>query len=389
MSDSALEQLRERLPEALRSRLSAAGPADAWLEALGDELASTWLRANELEKVVALLVEAGSGSALVLCRMEELAPGKPGRKLVRRAIHRLKSRGVDVQPAERGPARSVLRPLDEEHDQGIATAPDSLGRRSLFLIVPVPGAARMYEIGLSDVDGLAHLEVFQGKRRDARSFSRRLREGEGARTVSVSAPALRALVRRAADVAVRVDPKLVAEVVRHAGEKTPGEELRSELAAEAREQSDRTADEVLRKCLETRELPPWPPVGEPTEALLAQLEAIEHSPLVLSDLQKRERRWELIREASERVFGRAYRNHVAARLEESAVFLLEGGSRAAAAAAIQVAARVRDVEDPLQVPFLELMLTLFLDAARERPDRRDPTRLIVPGGARALDPGGR
>ena len=101
MSDSALDRLRDRLPEALRARLASEGPVDAWFETLGDDLPAVWiaLEAGELEEVVGLLVEAGAESALVLRRLEELLPTKSARKLARRGIHRLKSRGVAIEPA--------------------------------------------------------------------------------------------------------------------------------------------------------------------------------------------------------------------------------------------------------------------------------------------------
>ena len=381
MSDSAMRRLRELLPEALRSRLPDEGPVDAWFETLGDDLPRAWilLEPSELEDVVRLLLEVGPESALLLCRMEELSPTKAVRKLARRAIHRLKSRGVAVEPFERSPRQSVLQPLAQEQEQGIVTPPDPLGQRRAFLIVPVRGAARIFEIGLSDVDGVVFLEAFEGRRRDARTFERNLREQEGFRAVVVEASALRALVAGAAGhQQAQVDRNLVAELLRGSDGSTPGERLRAELEPEARELPDRAADQLVRSSVEAGELPPWPPVGEPAEALVAQIEAIEHSPLVLTELQRRERRWELFREYADRVLDRPYRERVAARLEESAVFLLDAGNREAAVAAVQIARRVRAAADPLEVPFLELMLTLFLNAAQQRGDRADPSRLIVP-----------
>jgi hypothetical protein len=381
MSDSAVQRLRELLPEPLRSRLPDVGTVDAWFETLGDDLPRAWvqLEPSEFEDVVRLLLEVGSESALPLRRAEELAPTKAARKLARRAIHRLKSRGVAVEPSEHPPKPSVLRPLAQEQEQGIVTPPDPLGQRRAFLIVPVRGAARMYEIGLSDVDGVVYLESFEGKRRDARAFERNLREQEGVRAVVVDASALRALVARAAGhQQAQVDRHLLAELLRGSDGSTPGEGLRAELEPRARELSDRAADQLVRGCIEAGELPPWPPVGDQAEALAAQIEAIEHSPLVLTDVQKRERRWELFREYADRVLDRPYRERVAERLEESAVFLLDEGNREAAVAAVQVGRRVREAANPLEVPFMELMLTLFLNAAQQRRDKADPTRLIVP-----------
>ena len=354
---------------------------DAWFEALGDALPRAWIQLApaELEQIVWLLVDVGPESAHLLRRLDELAPTKAARKLARTAIHRLKSRGVQVEPTPRGVARSVLRPVSESRGWGLATPPDPLGRRSLFLIVPIPSGARMYEIGLSDVDGIAHLDAFQAKRRAARAFARRLREREGVVTVEVEAGELRTLVARSKDSAqTHIDPKLLAEVVRDAGEETPGERLRRELATAVRELDDPAADELLGTAVRAGELSAWLPLGETVDGLAAQIEAIEHSPLVLTELQQLERRGELIRAARDRVLDPGYRGRVAVRLEESAVFLRAADKLEAAIAALQVAGRVRDAEDPLGVPFLELMLTIALDATAKRLGRHDHTRLIVP-----------
>ena len=354
---------------------------DAWFEQLGDDLprACVQLASGELEQVVGLLVEAGPESAHLLRRLDELAPTKAARKLARAAIHRLKSRGIAVEPTPRGVARTVLRPVSESRGWGLATPPDALGRRSLFLVLPAPGGVRMFEIGLSDVEGIAHLDVFPAKRRDARAFARRLRERQGVVTVEVETRELRALVARSKDSAqAHIDPKLLAEVVRDAADETPGERLRRELAPAMGGLDDTAADELLGAAVQATELPVWPPAGEPVDGLAAQIEAIEHSPLVLTRQQQRERRAELIRESGDRVLDPSYRERVAARLEESAVFLCDAGKLEAATAALQVAGRVRGAEDPLGIPFLELMLAIALDATEKRVDKRDPTRLIVP-----------
>ena len=369
------------MPTGLRDELAREGHVDAWFEALGDALPRAWvqLASGELEQIVGLLVEAGPESAHLLRRLDELAPTKAARKLARTAIHRLKSRGVHVEPTPRGVTRSVLRPVSESRGWGLATPPDALGRRSLFLILPIPGGARMYEIGLSDVDGITHLDAFQAKRRDARAFARQLSEREGVVTVEVEAGELRALVARSRDSAQsHIDPKLLVEVVSNAGGETPGERLRRELAPGVRELDDRAADELLGAAIKEAELSAWPPLGEAVDGLAAQIEAIEHSPLVLTELQQRERRAELIRAARDRVLDASYRERVAVRLEESAVFLRESGNLEAATAALQVAGRVRDAEDSLRVPFLELMLGIALNATAKRVGRLDPTRLIVP-----------
>jgi len=299
-----LELLRERLPESLRMRLPSDDGLGSWLEALGPDLADVLreLSPSAMEASLGELVQLGGEALPVLLRLEEHAPDKQQRKLVRRCLHRLRSHGVDVGAPWRGERRSVLAPLGEAAEQGALTPPDPLGRRAIFLLVPVQRGTRIYELLLSDVEGVLHLERVETRRRDARSFLRRLREEHQARLLRVEGPSLRALVLQTLEsvsgsTAPDVDPKLLAQLLAGKRTETPGEQVRAKLLDAARCLAQGQAEAILRGRVERGVLPAWPLTGEAVQETVRQLAQLERSQLVLSGVQKRERVQEVLSRA--------------------------------------------------------------------------------------------
>ncbi len=380
-----LESLRERLTDSLRARLPADDALLSWWEALGPELADTLceLPASELEEALRELVQAGRDALPALRRLEELVPQKQARKMVRRSLHRLKSRGIDVGDSSRGERRSVLAPLEEQLEQGAVTPPDPLGRRALFLFLPVRGGTRIYEILLSDIEGVLHLERVEARRPDARSFLRRLQEERKGRILRVEGAAVRALVRRAQEsrsgsAAPAIDPKLLAELLAGESTETPGEQVRSKLMDAAQRLTQNQADTVLRQRVERRELPAWLLAGEDVQEAARELGELERSQLVLSAVQKRERAHKVLSRAAERILDEATCRRLAQRLDETAAFLLEGGDEEGAAAAVRMSDIIRTARAPLEVGYLRMLLELSCGLARQKQQEEDRGKLILP-----------
>jgi hypothetical protein len=380
-----LEALRERLPESLRSRLPAGGSLLAWLSSLGPELADALIELgpSEMELVLDELVPAGLDAIPVLRRLEERTPDKQVRKSVRRSLHRLKSRGVDVGFAVRKERRNVLRPVEEVAEQGALTPVDARGHRAAFLLTPVRGGTRIYKVLLSDIEGILHLERGEGRRRDGRSFVRRLREEAQARIVLVEGGAVRSLVRRAQQgrsgpLPAEVDPKGVAELVDGETAPTPGEQARAKLAHTARALTESQTESILRQRVERGDLPAWFLEGEAVQETAQQLAEQERSQLVLSAVQKRERSHELLSRAAERILDEATRERLACRLEEMAVFLLDSADEEGAAAGVRMAEIIRAARAPLEVAYLRMLVELSCNVARQQQQEEDKGKLIVP-----------
>jgi hypothetical protein len=334
-----VERLRQQLPEGLRARLPAQDDLTAWVEALGPELAEgvAGLPDDALETAVTELVSLGEEGAAVLERAAEAATRKASRKRIRAGLHRLRSRGVDVRPTPKRGAGSVLRPLAAESEEAFVTPIDISGHQSVLIVRPVRGGTRLYQLLVSDTEGIVRAERLEGRRRDVRRFLQELRGGRETAAVPVAAAAARALLQRAerarGDAPSRADREVVAEALL--------------------------------------------PDVEPLREVARELDQIERSPIVLSALQKQERQQAAMADGARRLFDAEGRERLARRLEETAHQLLVGGDEEGATAAIKTADRVRDADEPLQVGFVRRLLELALDLVRKQVKEEERGKLIV------------
>lgn len=381
---SGLGALRSRLPSPLRERLPAEDSLAAWLEALDEELAEvlTLLPVAALAAAVDELVALGAAAGPVLERAAALESDKRARKVVRRGIHLLRSRGVPLATPPSSGGRSVLRPLEGKTRRAFASAIDASGQRAIFLIEPAPGRTRVLQVLVSDMDGVVQVEALEGRRRDVRRLVREFLRGRLS-AAELAPEAARTLLRRAEaarphDAPPRaVDPVLLREVTSGADVATPGESVRERLGG--RPMSGAEAEALLRVRVEAGRLAVWRLPSRSLSGVAGSLEEIERSPLVLSGLQKRERREEVLAKAAEAALAPPVRERLAVRLEESAALFEGAGDEDGARAALAIARQIREQEAPLRAPYLRSLLELSLEFARREDAQEGAGRLILPG----------
>ena len=374
-------EVRARLAPALAARAPAGDDARAWVAALGPDLAGALvaLPAAELERALDALVLAGPAAGGVLERADELAPDRERRKLVRRAIHRLRSQGVPIEPhaATRAP---VLRPLPEGRTRAVASALDPAGVRIVWLFAERTGGADIFEVLASDEHGIVRVERLGGRRRDAERFLADLLGSAKLESAEVEPDSARAWLRaceraRTGPPPSGVDPALVRDVLRGPDAPTPGERVRASTPPAA---SLAEAEAWVRARLDGGALAPWLLGGPAIDAAVARLDDVAASPLVLPGMAERDRREQPLAAAAEQVLGPEQRLRLAGRLDETAAVLSARGDRAGAAACLRVADAVREARDPLRVGFLHRLLELSIDGARHRRAGPQASPLIVP-----------
>ncbi len=237
------------------------------------------------------LLEAWSGfpeAAAVLAAVPENEVPKAGRKLLRRALHRLRAQGVAVSPApSAAPAPAPVRRLAPTADRWQAahlSAPDFRGTRMGYLVDDHPaGGARLFEIRFDPARGILDFKLYNAGRSKVRGFLKSLTAGTNQRLFEVDHAALCALVRRAslAQPADRALPTFFVEwrsrLFSEAAEQapTPGELARQALGSAA----DRAASrERVLADLAAGRLGPWPPptgwVGEQMERAQKSVEGL-------------------------------------------------------------------------------------------------------------------
>jgi hypothetical protein len=380
-----MTEVRQRLcgllPEPIGSRAPEGREFAPWIASAPGELvdALLGLEPRVLEETARLLARLGTDAVEVLIRAESQAATKGARKALRRAIHHLRSQGVEVQ-LTRAERRSPI--LAESADAGEAfVGPfDAHGHRVVLLLAPARVGIRFYQVLISDEQGVVDAEVREGGRAAARSAVKELRTRSQGALVSAPPAAARELLRRAillGTVEENDQTRAVATEVETAPTdgKTPGELARGRLGVAPLGEAVAAAE--LRRRLEKGEVVPWLLRGEGLQALARELDSVEQSPLVLAEVQRRRRQAELIERAGERLFDDAARERLAARLEETA-YVLEGkGDEEGARSAAQVAQHVRTEPNPLEVPLLRTLLELSLGPARRGVQEEQKGKLIV------------
>jgi hypothetical protein len=119
----------------------------------------------------------GQIAGRLLHRMFEVTQDKKVRKIIKRSLYRLRSKGIAVEEILSDKEKSVLRPLQAERKEGFASGIDSLGQRLLWLILPHPGRGLTVMHGIvSDQDGIVDFSRDEMTRKGFRSFFEEVQE---------------------------------------------------------------------------------------------------------------------------------------------------------------------------------------------------------------------
>jgi hypothetical protein len=383
----ALERAATALPDVADAIRPANGDPRrllASLDAPGAARILEWLLRHEAEAggelALAFADDPEGAAALQALRTSGLS--KVARKELGRALHRLRSRGVETPAAPASGARvATLAPVHDELGGAFLSALDPSGARLVVLLEANPGGgARLFELVVDEARGVLECQVYTSGRRDARRFVKALADRKHLAVVEAPAGAVRALLARLAD---RRDPerpvaRSFAEWRSHltagaADARPPGELAREALAAgEATGALDVVA-ELVRKG----ELGPWPPARPVLERIAARLREAVEGRVIVSGATRRER----IRAALDACVAEAFAGdaavEAAARLRESA-YVSWKTDREETARALLAAARAFEERAPAENPVARALLETTLGPFLQSLEAEEPASLITP-----------
>jgi hypothetical protein len=337
----------------------------------GGRLANAWTEEPDLDPIPLLEVDEG--------RLSKVA-----KKALRRAQHRLRSRGVAV--AQKGAERVVatVGRVEDELSVGVLTPVDPRGARIAYLVEADPsGGARIFEVMLDEERGVVEFEVYSAGRSKVRRFLRELVQRDRRPAVEASPDAVRALIARVAGYqrSNRPAPRGFSEwrsrvATAPEGTPTPGETVREALGEIDPGHVER-ATELVRQ----RELGPWPPENPALQTAAEKIVEIEKSELVVSASARREQADRIIDETCAEIFVEPFAPRCAERFEEMAYVYWKWGrdddARACLAAADAFRSRA-PADQPLARVMLEVLLAPVRDRLEEAADGEEDS-LIVKG----------
>ena len=327
----ALERAASALPHQADAIRPANGDPTQLIELLEPAAASQVLRwllveepADGAELIEEWLDVPERGAAAVL-GVEDTDLPKAARKALRRAHHQLRSRGVALPEAPPAATVAKLPSIEEFPDEAILSPLDPRGGRAAYLVTSPPqGGVRMFEVLFDDARGIIECRVYNTGRSKVRKFLKEFERQGALAALHVAPEAARALIERAAAAhpSDRPFPRAFQEwrsqVGRAApGTQTPGEAVRAELGASV----DATQQGRAAELLKQGDFGPWPPEPEALTSLADVLDAIATSDSVVEPAARHEQMREAIAAAVTDIFGEAYANATATRLEETAYVL--------------------------------------------------------------------
>ena len=388
------------LPETLEAAASAlSGDADAIRLANGDpvrllssldpEAAARvlgWLLAHSPDDGAELAdawLDEAAGAGILLSLDADSLP-REGRKVLRRARHRLRSRGVEVQEAAPEPRVSSLPPVEDELAGGYVSPIDPSGTRIAYLLEPNPsGGARLFEVVIDDRLGVVDCQVYSSGRSKVRRFLRQVTGREHFAAAEAPPDSVRALIARAVAVqaADRTPPQGFSEWrVRLTevpeGTPTPGELVRQALG-------DDPADSELQRAVELVKqgrVGPWPPSQDALASLAERLENTISSPLIVSGATRREQ----IDAVFAKFFEETHTDEDAARgahrFRESAYVFWKRGDEEAARSCLAAALAFESSpigENPVARAMLEIPLASVLEKFDPENEEPEESSLLV------------
>jgi hypothetical protein len=324
----------------------------------GGQLANAWAEVPDLDPQPLLQVDLDS------------LP-KAARKALRRAHHRLRSRGVAVAEAVTPKVVATIASVEDELSVAALTPVDPRGARIAYLVEANPtGGARIFEVMFDEQRGIVGFEVYGAARGKVRRFLRELTQRSNHPAVDAPPEAVRALIARVSGYQRpnRPAPRGFAEwrtrlTATREGTATPGRLARAALGPGEPDRLARVA-ELVRE----RELGPWPPDAPALQAAAEKIVEIEKSELVVSESARREQVDQVLGEALGEVFVEPFTSHCAERFEEMAYVYWktdrEDDARACIAAADAFGTGT-PAEQPLARTLIEVLLAPVLSRLEE------------------------
>jgi hypothetical protein len=385
---AALEHAAATLPQLADAIRPANGDPARILEALDPEAGAVllqWLLSHEPEagsELVTAFAEDEAGLAPLLALPEAELP-KPARKVLRRALHRLRSRGEKIPEAPATPTVATLRPVVDEFAASYVSALDPSGARLVLVLEPNPsGGARLFELVVDERRGVLDCHVYATGRRDARRFVRELAGRKRFSVVEAPEDSVRSLLAR---IASRPDleqplPRSFEEWRSHlatppAGASPPGELVRRELPEGPLERE--LLDQAVALVQEGR-VGPWPPGREALESCAERVKGAAEGRVIVTGSARRERITAVIGDCADDVFAGPAAAAMADRFREMGYVFWKDSSESEARACL-AAARAFEEQPARENPVARAILEGLLSPLLEQLESEEDTSLLATG----------
>jgi hypothetical protein len=300
----------------------------------------------------------------LLHRMFEVTQDKKVRKIIKRSLYRLKSKGIAVEEILSNKERPILRPLKGDPKEGFASGIDFLGHRLLWLVIPHPGRGLTVMHGIvSDREGFVDFSQDEMTRKGFRSFFEEVQEKNPFPIVEMEPSYVAFLFTQAHQLSLE-KKGISPQDYLHAKSET--ESIKKDYAKPliySTLQADEIAgdDRMLGKggdLLKADVFYSWRIEEEQIRSYADEVWEAEESKIVLNPAQKEIRFQGIYQKALTELFSGERKFLYQRRLEEMAYVLLKLGREEEAKISLSVAMDLQKPLNPIQPnPFLFQLVT--------------------------------
>jgi len=295
----------------------------------------------------------------LLYRMLEVTQDKKARKMIKRSLYRLKSKGVVVEEVLSDKEHSILRPLQGDAKEGFVSGVDFLGHRVLWLILPRPGRGLGVMHGVvSDREGIVDFSQEEMTRKGFRTFFKEAKERNPFPIVEIEPSYVACLFAQAYQLNLG---KKGASLPGYLQAKSEIERIKKDYTKPLI-YSYLQADDIARDdrlwmrgadLLKTDVFSSWRIEEEQIRPYVDEVREAEESKIVLNPGQKEMRFQGIFQRALTELFSGEGRFLYQRRLEEMAYVLLKLGKEGEAKLSLSVAMDLEKPLNPIQPhPFL-------------------------------------
>lgn len=321
---------------------------------------------------------ASEESARLLHRIEQASADKQVHREARRALYRLQQRGVagaGSAPAPAAASTPVLGPAVE----ALVSAIDGRGDQLVWLIRPQPGGVLHLSAMINDPEGLREVVLQSTTRKTLKGLRDELERRHEVGLAPIDWRHADFLANRAFEWALAAGTRMEGD---YRGARA---QLSREAPATASPLPPPAADPAAlarsTALLAEPELRTWfRPVDE-LEPFLREIGGIQDSPLVLNEVQQRERVDDIIDRSIDTIFGGGARASWGRRLAELGRYLDATRRHERAAEASAVAAALDAGAAPRELPFCSQLvrasLAFLMELVAEQEAQRAKSSLIV------------
>jgi hypothetical protein len=326
--------------------------------------------------------------ANVLHQMLRISKKKEVRKLIKRSLYRLRSKGIAVEEVPAEKKSSVLRPLQTESPKGFGGGFDFLGQRFLILVIPRLGRGWTVMHGItSDTQGLIDFSGEEMTRKGFRVFFDEIQEKSPFPLIEMEASYAGFLFFQAYHLTLEKERALPQDYL---GLKYEIESIKKNYEKPliySFLQADKIAgdDRILRRggeLLKADVISSWRMEEDQIRPYAEEVWEAEESKIVLSQPQKEARFQGIYQKVLSELFTSERRFLFQRRLEEMAYIFFKLGREEESKISLAVAIDLKKPASPLQPnPFLfQLVIKSIFTLLKEAYEKKvkEPSLIVKP-----------